>query len=59
MAKIKPAIEELMQKERLTAFLDPHNAGVLVVQLQGQGGGKGSREIMGDMHDSKDVCVVM
>lgn len=48
-----------MAKERLTAYLDPHNSGVLVIQLQGQGGGKGSRDIMGDMDRSNDVCVVM
>lgn len=58
VAKIKPAIEELMQKERLTARLDPHNAGVLIVQLQGQSG-KGAREVLGDMDRNPDICVVM
>ncbi|VDC06990.1 unnamed protein product [Peniophora sp. CBMAI 1063] len=33
-AKIKPAIEELMRKYKLTAALDPDNAGVLIVQLK-------------------------
>ncbi|ETW80409.1 hypothetical protein HETIRDRAFT_242815, partial [Heterobasidion irregulare TC 32-1] len=32
-AKLKPAIADLMQKHDLVAALDPHNAGVLVVQL--------------------------
>ncbi|KAJ7733758.1 hypothetical protein DFH07DRAFT_845337 [Mycena maculata] len=32
-AKIKPAIEELMQKHHISAELDPHNTGVLVVQM--------------------------
>ncbi|KAF9461320.1 hypothetical protein BDZ94DRAFT_1264161 [Collybia nuda] len=32
-AKIKPAIEELMQRHQLNAQLDPHNAGVLIVQI--------------------------
>ncbi|ORY89046.1 hypothetical protein BCR35DRAFT_288343 [Leucosporidium creatinivorum] len=59
VAKIKPAIEDLMQRERLTAYLDPHNSGVLVVQLQGQGG-KGSREIIGDLEkDNNNDCVIM
>jgi hypothetical protein len=59
VAKIKPAIEDLMQRERLTAYLDPQNSGVLVVQLQGQGG-KGSREIIGDLErDSSNDCVIM
>lgn len=34
-AKIKPAIENLMKKYQLDAELDPHNAGVLVVRLDG------------------------
>ncbi|GAA6011219.1 hypothetical protein JCM11491_006761 [Sporobolomyces phaffii] len=45
VAKLKPAITSLMSRKRLTAHLDPHNAGVLVVQLQQQGGG--SRAITG------------
>ncbi|GAA5889283.1 hypothetical protein JCM6882_000695 [Rhodosporidiobolus microsporus] len=60
VAKIKPAITSLMQKERLTASLDPHNGGVLVVQLQGQGGGRGAGQFMREMEDSRDNdCVVM
>lgn len=59
VAKIKPAVEDLMARERLTARLDPQNAGVLVVLLQGQGG-KGSREIMGDLErDEGNDCVIM
>jgi len=34
-AKLKPAIEELMQKHNLTAAIDPQNSGVLIVQLEG------------------------
>ncbi|KAG8957946.1 hypothetical protein FRC03_009667 [Tulasnella sp. 419] len=34
--KIKPAIEDLTAKHRLTTILDPDNAGVLVINLQGQ-----------------------
>jgi len=34
-AKLKPAIEELMQKYDLAAAIDPQNSGVLIVQLEG------------------------
>ncbi|GAA5843134.1 hypothetical protein JCM9279_001871 [Rhodotorula babjevae] len=60
VAKIKPAITDLMQREHLTATLDPHNGGVLIVQLQGQGGGKGSGQFLRELEGSKDNdCVVM
>ncbi|GAA5869131.1 hypothetical protein JCM8547_008705 [Rhodosporidiobolus lusitaniae] len=60
VAKIKPAITSLMQRERLTAHLDPHNGGVLVVQLQGQGGGRSAGQFVREMEDSRDNdCVVM
>jgi hypothetical protein len=59
VAKIKPAIEDLMQRQRLTAHLDVNNSGVLVVHLQGQGG-KGSREIISDLErDDNNDCVIM
>ncbi|EKM54149.1 uncharacterized protein PHACADRAFT_257781 [Phanerochaete carnosa HHB-10118-sp] len=35
-AKIKPAIEDLMQKHQLVAELDPQNTGVLIVSLDGR-----------------------
>jgi len=41
-AKIKPAIEELMQKENLAAEIDPSNAGVLIVYVDGQSRGTGT-----------------
>lgn len=60
VAKIKPAIASLMERERLTASLDPHNGGVLVVQLQGQGGGRGAGQFLREMEQSRDNdCVVM
>jgi len=34
-AKLKPAIEELMQKHNLSAEIDPQNSGVLIVRLEG------------------------
>lgn len=57
MAKIKPAIEDMMRRQKLSAHLDPHNAGVLVVLLQGQQGG--SRGIADDLEKNPDVCTIM
>lgn len=60
VAKIKPAIASLMERERLTAHLDPHNGGVLVVQLQGQGGGRNAGQFLREMEQSsQNDCVVM
>lgn len=42
VAKLKPAIEELMQKQGLVVQLDEKNAGVLIVSLDGQLSGAGS-----------------
>jgi hypothetical protein len=47
VAKSKPAIEGLMRKYTLQAHLDPHNAGVLVVDLTGKAGGNFSRDVGG------------
>ncbi|KZP17983.1 DUF1771-domain-containing protein, partial [Athelia psychrophila] len=57
-AKIKPAIEELMQKHQLVAELDPHNAGVLIVRLDGQGQGMNPDEVSRRL-DSNQDCVIM
>ncbi|GAA5897388.1 uncharacterized protein JCM6883_006684 [Sporobolomyces salmoneus] len=46
VAKLKPAITSLMNRKHLTASLDPHNNGVLIVQLQGQGMRGGERGVM-------------
>lgn len=59
VAKIAPAIEELMVRQNLTAYLDPNNSGVLIVQLNGQGG-KGSREVVQDLERQGGTgCLVM
>ncbi|CAK5281480.1 unnamed protein product [Mycena citricolor] len=42
VAKIKPAIEELMVKHQLSAELDPHNAGVLIVNMNSTSRGSGA-----------------
>jgi len=45
-AKIKPAIEQLMQNHQLLAEMDPDNAGVLIVHMDR--GGHDSREVSAD-----------
>ncbi|KAL0956027.1 hypothetical protein HGRIS_002200 [Hohenbuehelia grisea] len=59
-AKIKPAIEELMQKHQLTAAMDPTNAGVLIVQLNApKSRGVGSEEIVRRLERDDEGCVIM
>ncbi|KAJ7497206.1 cytoplasmic protein [Mycena latifolia] len=58
-AKIKPAIEELMQKHQLSAELDPHNAGVLVVQMGARQGGVGPDEIARRLDRDDQGCTIM
>ncbi|KAJ7703291.1 hypothetical protein B0H17DRAFT_1042619 [Mycena rosella] len=58
-AKIKPAIEELMQKHQLSAELDPHNAGVLVVQMGASRGGVGPDEIARRLDRDDQGCTIM
>ncbi|TFK94557.1 DUF1771-domain-containing protein [Polyporus arcularius HHB13444] len=62
VAKLKPAIEELIQKHGLVAELDEHNAGVLIVNLDGQQSGRGP--VLGPDEltrslERKDECVIM
>ncbi|WVO15416.1 hypothetical protein L204_103074 [Cryptococcus depauperatus] len=61
-AKIKPAVEDLMKKYNLSAYIDPENTGVLVIDLEGKQVGPRSRDI-GGMIDSlrkKDEgCIIM
>ncbi|KIP11519.1 hypothetical protein PHLGIDRAFT_17924 [Phlebiopsis gigantea 11061_1 CR5-6] len=61
-AKIKPAIEDLMRKHQLVAELDPHNAGVLIVSLDGHDRG-GSvvqpDELARGIQGEGDRCVIM
>jgi len=64
VAKLKPAIEELMQKHQLLAELDPDNAGVLTVQLKGQSTGRGAmispEEVSRRLEKTgDDGCVIM
>merc|ERR1712093_251197 len=59
VAKIKPAIESLMVKYNLSAHLDSHNSGVLVVNLAGGG----SRDLgwvdQADREADDGQCVIM
>ncbi|KAI0686849.1 hypothetical protein BC835DRAFT_1420114 [Cytidiella melzeri] len=62
--KIKPAVEELMVKYQLVAELDPQNAGVLIVSLDGKDKGTGkviqSGEIAQRIEEGRDDrCVIM
>ncbi|OCH84467.1 DUF1771-domain-containing protein [Obba rivulosa] len=40
-AKLRPAIEELIEKHGLVVEVDPHNEGVLIVNLSGRPSGEG------------------
>ncbi|WWC72848.1 uncharacterized protein I206_106812 [Kwoniella pini CBS 10737] len=61
-AKIKPAVEELMAKYNLSAHVDPENTGVLIVDLQGRGGGQRSRDAGGlvdQLNKDDEGCKIM
>jgi len=59
VAKLEPAIEELMRTHNLAAELDPHNSGVLIVHLgQAKRHGMGSDEITRRLVGSEE-CVIM
>ncbi|KAG6820975.1 hypothetical protein H0H93_008604 [Arthromyces matolae] len=60
-AKIKPAIEELMQKHRLRAELDPTNAGVLIVQINSRDTERGvnADELVHRIEQKNDGCFIM
>ncbi|QRV79472.1 hypothetical protein RhiJN_07487 [Ceratobasidium sp. AG-Ba] len=59
VAKLKPAIEELIVKYQLNARIDPRNAGVLLVQLGGRGErGMDSGEVTRRL-ERDEQCVMM
>ncbi|KAF8993688.1 hypothetical protein BDQ17DRAFT_1367988 [Cyathus striatus] len=60
-AKIKPAIEELMQKHKLVAHLDEDNAGVLIVQINAasRNRGIGPDEISHRIEGEDERCIIM
>jgi len=60
-AKVKPAIEELMQRDRLNAVLDPNNAGVLIVQINSNVGehSVGPDEISRRLERNDESCIIM
>ncbi|RPD63861.1 DUF1771-domain-containing protein [Lentinus tigrinus ALCF2SS1-6] len=62
VAKLKPAIEELIQKNGLVAEMDEQNAGVLIVNLDGRQTGRGP--VLGPDEltrslERKDECIIM
>jgi hypothetical protein len=46
-------------RHQLVAELDPHNAGVLVVRLDGQGRGMDSDEVTRRLEKGDDACIIM
>ncbi|GAC75980.1 predicted MutS-related protein [Moesziomyces antarcticus T-34] len=58
---IAPAVEKMMRDYRLEAHLDPRNAGVLVVNLRGngQGGANFTRDLAKQTTGNEDECVIM
>ncbi|KAG6907902.1 hypothetical protein DXG01_006957 [Tephrocybe rancida] len=59
-AKIKPAVEELLQKHCLLAKLDPDNAGVLIVQINSSTDqGVGADEITRRLEHKDEGCFIM
>ncbi|OSD03956.1 DUF1771-domain-containing protein [Trametes coccinea BRFM310] len=63
VAKLKPAIEELIQKHGLVAELDEHNAGVLIVNIDGRPTGEGRvlrpDDITRGLERKDDGCTIM
>jgi len=60
IAKIKPAIEDLIQKHKLVAQLDPNNSGVLIAYLDSSNSqGIGSEEITRRLAQENDSCIIM
>ena len=58
---IAPAVEKMMRDYRLEAHLDPRNAGVLVVNLRGNGQGSANftRDLAKQTTGNEDECVIM
>lgn len=62
VAKIKPAVEEMMKKYNLSAHVDPTNTGVLVVDLRGREGMGRSRDagrVVDELGGKGQECVIM
>jgi DNA-nicking Smr family endonuclease len=60
VAKIKPAVEELMEKHHLKAELDPQNAGVLVVEIEAPSDRRGlGVEISRRLERKEEGCILM
>lgn len=58
---IAPAVEKLMNDYRLDAHLDPHNAGILIVNLKGsgRGGANFTRDLAKQITGNENECIIM
>ncbi|KAF8161050.1 hypothetical protein B0H34DRAFT_795892 [Crassisporium funariophilum] len=61
VAKIKPAIDELIRKHNLVAQLDPNNTGVLIIHFGSRDGERGisADEISRRLERDDENCVIM
>ncbi|KAL7417525.1 hypothetical protein BDY24DRAFT_411501 [Mrakia frigida] len=60
ISKLKPAIEQLMEKYNLDAQLDPLNSGLLIVKLDaGRGGERRGSLLVGEMEKREGACMIM
>ncbi|GAA5991696.1 hypothetical protein JCM10908_001096 [Rhodotorula pacifica] len=59
VAKIRPAVSALIQRENLAAQMDQRNAGVLVVHLQGQSLGWSAGQFAHETEQTGDTCFDM
>jgi len=61
IAKIKPAIEELIQKHQLRTEMDPNNSGVLTVFFNSEPSQQGinADEILPSLQRKEDNCTIM
>jgi len=61
VAKIKPAIEELIQRHQLRAEIDPNNSGVLIVFFKSEPSQRGisADEISRHLQRNDDNCTIM
>lgn len=62
VAHLKPAVQDLLQKHNVTAFVDPHNQGVVIVQLQNPQNINpvaATRELARGATGNEQECVVM
>lgn len=52
-------LHNISSRHQLIAELDPHNAGVLIIHLDGQGRGMDPDEVTRRLDKSNEDCVIM